>query len=154
VSRTDIEKKVASVAGEAVRQKGYVTAVDVLVGLGWLSSDKLEDWRRGRVPYLERVVVANLSKISFAMKALRSWALRGKLYGSETVYKRWGKGPKTALRFSKSGTAAVEAAYCTHFILAGHPKLPGRHAPTVGLSPAALSGGGPKGSLADQASHV
>lgn len=32
-----------------------VTPIDVLVGVGFLARDRLDDWRRGRVPYLESV---------------------------------------------------------------------------------------------------
>ncbi len=33
-----------------------VAPVDVLVGMGLLAPEKLEDWRRGRVHYLEAVI--------------------------------------------------------------------------------------------------
>jgi hypothetical protein len=89
----------------------------VLTGLGWISAEKLDDWRFGRVNYLERTVTANLSKISFAMLEFRRWAVLSKLKPSETVYKRYGKGPKIILRFSKSGSPAIEKAYRTHYVL-------------------------------------
>ena len=55
----------------------------MLVGIGWLDPKQLKDWRRGRVDYLERVVHANLSRISEAMKLFRSWAAAGGLRASE-----------------------------------------------------------------------
>lgn len=51
-----------------------MTAVDVLVGLGWLQPSRLDEWRQGRVPYLEAVTTANLSKISKAIGIFRGWA--------------------------------------------------------------------------------
>ena len=51
-----------------------VTPIDVLVGIGWLAEEKLAAWRKGQIPYLERVVGANLNKISRAMIAFRAWA--------------------------------------------------------------------------------
>lgn len=42
------------------------------------------EWRRGRVPYLERVTVASLPKISTAMRIFQRWG-RG-LRPSQTAY--------------------------------------------------------------------
>ncbi len=117
MSRIDIKKKVAEVASRAIQKKGFASAIDVLIGLDWVSADKLDDWRCGRAPYLERIVTANLSKISFAMQEFRHWAAHSKLKPSETIYKRYGKGPKTILRFSKSGSPSIEKAYRTHYVL-------------------------------------
>lgn len=112
-AQKNLEKMVANVAGEAVSRQGQVSATDVLIGIGWLSKEKFEAWRLGRVPYLERVINANLSKISRAMKAFRSWAIHSKLEPRPITYKR----RSHPLRFSKSGTASIEEAYRTHFVL-------------------------------------
>jgi hypothetical protein len=58
----------------------------VLVGIGWLDAGKLEQWRRGQIDYLERVVQSNLSRISEAMKLFRSWANGKGLFASQTSY--------------------------------------------------------------------
>ena len=58
--------QIAAVGGAAVAKNSYVTAIDALLATGWLRPEKVEDWRRGRVPYLERVTVASLPKISTA----------------------------------------------------------------------------------------
>jgi hypothetical protein len=40
-------------------ERGKVVApVDVLAGMGLVDPVKIEDWRRGRVPYLEKVSAA------------------------------------------------------------------------------------------------
>ena len=40
----------------AILDNGKVVApVDVLVGLGLLAPEKLDDWRHGRIPYLARI---------------------------------------------------------------------------------------------------
>ena len=56
-----------------------MTAIDVLVGLGWLEPRRVDEWRQGRVPYLEAVVIASLGKISTAMKVFRHWAAGARL---------------------------------------------------------------------------
>ena len=48
-----------------------MTAIDVLVGLGWLEPRRVDEWRQGRIAYLEAVVIASLGKISTAMKVFR-----------------------------------------------------------------------------------
>ena len=113
MSQEKIAASVAKVAGQAVTQRGYATAIDVFVGLGWLSQKDLLSWKAGQVPFLERVVNANLSKISKAMKEFRAWAVKAKLKPSTTIYKH----KSQTLRFSKSGHEGIEAAYRTHFVL-------------------------------------
>jgi hypothetical protein len=45
----------------AILDNGKVVApVDVLVGLGLLAPEKLDDWRHGRIPYLEQIVDCNV----------------------------------------------------------------------------------------------
>jgi hypothetical protein len=42
------------------------------LGIGWLDAGAVERWRRGQIVYLERVVQANLKRISEAMKLFRA----------------------------------------------------------------------------------
>jgi hypothetical protein len=60
-NRSDIERRAAE---GALAQRKFVTAIDVLVGVGWLEPRRVDDRRQGRVDYLEQVTVANLGKIS------------------------------------------------------------------------------------------
>lgn len=116
-SRKELEGKIPRLAGEYVTKNGFVTAVDLLMALGWLNKKDYEDWRFGRIPYLEKVVGKSLAGITFAMKCFRSWAIKSHLKPSYTSYKKWGKGLRIDLRFSKSGADAVERAYSTHYVL-------------------------------------
>jgi Fe-S-cluster containining protein len=99
-----------------LQQQAYVSVVDVLVEMKRLTPAHLEDWRFGRVPYLERVVEGNLGKLSLIGREVRNAAQAQGLTPSVTFYRRWGKGPKRALRFSKSGDPSVELAYATHWV--------------------------------------
>lgn len=104
-------------AVEQILAQGKVVApVDVLVRMSLLTPERLEDWRRGRVPYLERVIVCNLSRLSKILRVLRFHAADLKLNASITVYNRWGKGAKQRLRFTKTGEPRLEEAYATHFV--------------------------------------
>jgi hypothetical protein len=84
-----------------------------------LAPDKLEDWRRGRVPYLERVVDCNLTRLSRLLRVLRFHAHDLKVVPAQNVYHRRGKGPKQTLRFTKTGDANLETAYPRHFVWPG-----------------------------------
>ena len=96
-----------------------VTPVDVLIGMGLLKPDDLEAWRRGRIPYLERVIGCNLTRLSRLLRILRFHAHDLKLMPSATVYLRWGKGPKRPLRFTKTGDSRLEEVYARHFVWPG-----------------------------------
>ncbi len=96
-----------------------VAPVDVLVGMGLLEPEKLEDWRRGRVRYLEAVIHCNLTRLSRLLRILRFHAHDLNLVPSATVYRRWGKGPKQRLRFTKTGDPNLEEAYARHFVWPG-----------------------------------
>lgn len=44
-----LSKKVATVAGNAVSQQGYVSAIDLFLGLNWLTQAHLLDWKKGKI---------------------------------------------------------------------------------------------------------
>lgn len=115
--------KVHSSVYHQCKERGYATPVDMLMDIGVLSKEKYEDWRFGRVPFLEAVCTVNLHKLSFAMKQMRTYAQKAGLKPSYCYYKRWGvkkkkghKRPVIPLRFSKSGDPAVEQWYATHYV--------------------------------------
>ena len=55
--RASIERRVGRAAEAALAERKFVNAIDVLVGVGWLEQRKVEEWRQGRVDYLEGVTV-------------------------------------------------------------------------------------------------
>ena len=73
-------------AEQTLAQKGYVAPIDVLMGLGWLASARVDEWRQGRLPALEGGVQANLSKVSDAMADFRRWARERDLVASPAEY--------------------------------------------------------------------
>jgi hypothetical protein len=73
-NRNALADRVVRAAKAALAAQGYVSPVDVLVGIGWLDARAVEHWRRGQIDCLERAVQTNLPRISEAMKLLRSWA--------------------------------------------------------------------------------
>ena len=81
-----LEQRVVRAAEAVLASRQFVSAIDVLVGIGWLAPSHVEEWRQGRVEYLERVAQANLAKLSAAMKLFRAWARDQGLVPSETAY--------------------------------------------------------------------
>ena len=120
--------RIERVVAELLHKGNVVAPVDVIIGLELLRREQHDDWRRGRVPYLERVIVCNLTRMSQLLRILRFHAHDLNLKPSVTVYKRHGKGPKQRLRFSKTGDASLEQAYSTHFVWPG--KQPFHAAPS------------------------
>ena len=117
MNNRELEKKVKTVAGQVVSEKGYASSVDVLIKLGYLTQKDYENWRMKKVDYLERVCKVNLKKLSLVNKTLRAFGYQAKLKPSKTVYMSWGKGPKQLLQFSKSANPRVEEWYATHWVL-------------------------------------
>ena len=116
--------KIYSSMKQQCKKRGYAAPVDVLMDIGVLPKQKYEDWRNGRVDYLERVCTVNLHKLSFIMSQIRAYARKQGLKPSFCYYKQWGvkkkngqgHKPVVPLRFSKSGNAEIEKNYATHYV--------------------------------------
>lgn len=108
---------------EEMLQTGNVIApVDVLIRLLRITKQQYEDWRFGRIPYLEQVCLGDLEKLSRLLRVLDHHATARGLTPSSTVYRKWGKGGKRiTLRFSKSGNPHLEAAYSRCYVAKRRP---------------------------------
>ena len=71
--REALERRVVQAAEGALAHHQYVSAIDVLTGMGLLAPTHLQAWRKGRVDFLERVIQGNLKKISLSMATFRRW---------------------------------------------------------------------------------
>lgn len=116
MNREQMKSRVAHAAEQTLAQQHYVSAIDVLVGIGLLQPVHVQAWRKGKVPYLERVIQGSLNKTSYAMKCFRIWATHKALKPSQTNYLTRTRKGEQKLQFSKSGNPAIERAYCTHYI--------------------------------------
>lgn len=113
---------VVRAVGDILNEAKFVAPVDVFIRLGLLAESDFEDWRFGRIPYLEDVIRCNLSKASRILRILRFHAHDLNLKPSHTAYVKWGKGKRVPLRFSKTGDPNLESAYSRHFVVLGKPK--------------------------------
>jgi hypothetical protein len=116
LNNKDIDKKVKRLVHQNRYEKGFVCAVDILMQLDYLTKKDYEDWRFGRVDYLEKVCNVNLSKLTLINKLIKKYSTELDLKSSWTGYNKYGKGVKRRLRFSKSGQKNIEDRYATHYI--------------------------------------
>lgn len=136
--------RIVKATEDLLRERGFVAPIELFIRMELLSPESVEHWRRGRIPYLEKVIRCNLSKASRILRILRMHAHDLDLKPLLTVYKRWTKGPRTLLQFSKTGDRAVEDAYARHFLSPGKdaylgrgdrrpvaPRRPDDHAPVL-----------------------
>ncbi len=116
-----VEQRAARAAEFALANQKYVSAVDIFLGMGLLQPTHVQQWRNGRVDFLERVIQGSLQKRTLAMSTFRQWAQDQGLTPSETAYVRRTREGTVDLRFSESGDPSVEQLYRTHFV---SPELP------------------------------
>ena len=111
--------RIAKAVDDILRCGKVVMPVEVLAGMSLLTHQHLEEWRCGRVPYLERVINCNLARLGRLLRILRFHAHDLNLKPSLTAYMRDGNGPRQRLRFTKTGDPKLEEAYATHFVWPG-----------------------------------
>ncbi len=101
---------------EILSKSDVVAPVEVFMSMGKLSKENYKLWRHARVPFLERVLEGNLSKMNRILRIIGFHAHDLNMKPSMTHYHKWGKGVKHPLRFSKSGDKNIEEAYSRHFL--------------------------------------
>ena len=116
MNRAEIRKKTRAAATELIYEKGYVSPVDLFIMMQVISPQDYQDWRMGRIAYLEKITSGGLGKLNTILSELGAYARSQGWYPSKTVYNKWGKGHKKGLRFSKSGRSAIEDVYSTHYV--------------------------------------
>ena len=56
MKRTELSKKLSPITSQLLKEKGYISFVDVFIKLGYLDPKDAERWRLKQVPYLEKVI--------------------------------------------------------------------------------------------------
>ncbi len=72
----ELEKKVKQITSELAYKNGYVSSVDVLLKLGFITESDYQNWRFGKIPYLEKVCQANLHKLSAVNRFIRKYSAK------------------------------------------------------------------------------
>jgi hypothetical protein len=110
VSSRSLKSRVAAAATEALARQGFVTPVDVCVGLGWLHASNVDDWRHGRVDDLEYFLPVHGDRITEFVVCLDSWARERGLELTDAEYVSATRN-RRPLRFVTGAPEAVEAAW-------------------------------------------
>ena len=111
--------KIVKAVDDELKSQNFVAPIRVFVSMGLLEKHDIDNWRAGRISYLEQAVQCNLSKASRILRILRFHAHDLNLKPSMTVYQRKTASGKMPLRFSKSGEENIEEAYARHFVRLG-----------------------------------
>jgi hypothetical protein len=111
--------KIVKAVDDELKSQNFVAPILVFLSMGLLEAQDIDNWRKDRVPYLEKVIKCNLAKAGRVLRILRFHAHDLNLNPSVTVYRRETSGGKIPLRFSKSGERNIEEAYSRHFVKLG-----------------------------------
>lgn len=113
-----------SAAAQALAWQGFVTPVDVCLGLGWLHQVNVDDWRHGRVDDLEYFLPVHDSRLTDLLAYLQEWASGRGLEHSEAEYVSVGRGQRQ-LRFVAEGDPRAEAAWRVRWTAVPRLRRPG-----------------------------
>jgi hypothetical protein len=107
--------RVVRAVAKILLRSDVIAPVEVLLEMGNLNKKNLDAWRKGQVPYLERVFEGNLSKANRVLRIIGFHVHDLNMVPNVTQYHQKGKGKKLPLRFSKSGDRKIEEAYSKHY---------------------------------------
>ena len=110
-----LKARVATAAGDVLTGQGFVTPIDVCLGLGWLHDSNVNDWRHGRVDDLEFFLPVHGDKITEFIVCLDSWARERGLERTEAEYVSATRN-RRPLRFITGAPDVVEAVWRTRWV--------------------------------------
>ncbi len=108
--------RVVRAVGKILARADVVAPTEILIEMGNLSQKNYEAWRKGKVPFLERVFEGNLSKANRILRIIGFHVHDLNMVPKINHYHQWCKGKKRALQFSKSGDKKLEEAYSRHYL--------------------------------------
>jgi hypothetical protein len=111
-----LEEKVARAAEAALADHQYVSLIDVLVGIRFLSPNWVASWRRGQDEFLKPAIQGSEEKILNAVVLFQQWARDRGLIPSEARYTRQGREGSIDLKFTVGGEPEAERLFRTHYV--------------------------------------
>ena len=73
MNNKELEMKVKQFTSEPAYKKGYVCSVDVLIKLGYITEGDYQEWRFGKIPFLEKACQGNLRVKIGSISAMICW---------------------------------------------------------------------------------
>lgn len=105
--------KVIRATAELLKNSDEISPVAIMMKIGNIAPQDLDAWRRGQIPYLERVFQGSLSKANRYLRIIAFHAHDLNMVPSQHTYRQIGK--KRFLRFSRSQDPNVEKSYGRHY---------------------------------------
>ncbi len=115
MGQKSIAGRVAAAAEEALERQRYVSAIDVCVGLGWLHSRHVDNWRQGRAASLEDYLPVHGERLTEVTAVLRDWAQGKGLTPSEIEYVSATR-DRRPITFTKAGREPQEREWRTQWV--------------------------------------
>ena len=113
-----LETRVVTAAEGALARQKYVAPLDVCVGIGWLHSRNIDQWRQGRVGTVQELLPVHADRLAEVIEYLEHWAVIKGLTRNEAQYVAATR-DRRALRFTNDGGPQAEAAWRTHWVAPG-----------------------------------
>jgi len=110
-----LKARFTTAASEALTRQGFVTPVDICLGLGWLHGSNVDDWRHGGVDNLEYFLPVHDARLTELIVSLRRWAEEHGLQHTEAEYISTTRS-RRPLRFLTDGAAVEEASWRTRSV--------------------------------------
>lgn len=103
-------------AEAALTDQFYVNLPEVLMRMGLLHPGHVQDWKKGKIPYLEQMIQGSLEKRDFAVECFQSWAMEKGLKPHKMIYLARARDSKKRLQFTESGHPTEEEVYHVYYI--------------------------------------
>jgi hypothetical protein len=119
VNRTgqrSLNSRIIAAAEEALARQGFVTPIDVCLGLGWLHDSNVDDWRHGRAVDLEEFLPVHDNRLIDVHVYLHEWATGHGLQRTAAEYISVATRARRELRFLRDGHPAEEAAWRARWV--------------------------------------
>ena len=71
MGKATLEERVMKSANLILLEQKHVSVPDILVAIGWLDPSHIRNWRKGKIPNIEREILTNLEKITNAIKTIK-----------------------------------------------------------------------------------
>ncbi len=131
-------RRVSEAARQALADHGYVTPLEVLVGLRWLHEAHARLWRQERIGTIEEIAQVDCAHLAEAVRLLGIWAAEQGMIATEVDYRSTSK-EQRPLRFTRDADSGLERGLHTHWALPGRreeaAQQPSRRTPPVAIMP-------------------
>jgi hypothetical protein len=110
-----LQPRVVEAAEQILAKHKFVTPLDICLGIGWLNSSLVDDWKQGTKATLEQVLPVRGDRLAAFFACLERWTAGHGLKPSEAEYVSQTRDRRT-LRFTESGDPQAEAAWRTRWV--------------------------------------